>query len=60
MKTNLDFCHISLSSYYNDRYFRKKFVKKIETCILCSIIFFFENRAFYEITRKIIVQPDRL
>ena len=38
---------------------QKKFVEKITTHILGLIIFFSENRALYEITWKIIVQPDR-
>ena len=37
-----------------------KFVEKIKTHILCLVTFFwFENRAFYEITWINIVQPDR-
>jgi hypothetical protein len=34
-------------------------VQKIKTRILCSITFFFENRAVYEIMWKITVVPDR-
>ena len=41
------FYHISLSTSYNDKYFRKKVVQKIRTDILCVIIFF--NGAVYEI-----------
>jgi aspartyl/asparaginyl-tRNA synthetase len=37
----------------------EKVVDKIEAHILGSIIFFFENCAFYEITPKNIVQQDR-
>jgi len=36
-----------------------KFVENIKIDILCSIIFFFENRVIYEIMWKNIVQPDR-
>ena len=36
-----------------------KVVDKIKTHILCSIFFFFENRAVYEIMWKNTVQPER-
>jgi hypothetical protein len=39
--------------------FQTQFVEKIETHILCSITFFFENRAVYEIMWKNVVQPER-
>jgi len=40
--------------------FQSKFVEKIKTRILCSVIFFFlENRAVYELMWKNIVEPDR-
>jgi hypothetical protein len=39
--------------------FHTKFVEKIKTHILCSITFFFENRAVYEIMWKNIVQRGR-
>jgi len=39
--------------------FQKKLVEKIKTRVLCSITFFFENRAVYVIMWKNIVQPDR-
>jgi hypothetical protein len=41
------------------RNFSDKFVEKIKTHILCAIIFFFENRAVYEIMWKNAVKPDR-
>jgi hypothetical protein len=40
--------------------FPTKDVEKIEAHILCSITFFSENRAVYEIIWKNTVQPDRL
>ena len=36
-----------------------KFVEKIKTRVLCSIIFFFENRAVYEFMRLNIEEPDK-
>jgi hypothetical protein len=40
--------------------FQTKVVERIKTHILCSVTFFSpENRAFYEIKRKNIVEPDR-
>jgi hypothetical protein len=36
-----------------------KFVKIIKTDILCSINFFKENLAVYEIMRKDMVEPER-
>jgi len=39
--------------------FQTKVVEIIKTHILCSINFFFENRAVYEIMWKNIVEPDR-
>jgi len=36
-----------------------KFVEKIETNILCSVTFFFENRAVYEIVWKNMVERDK-
>jgi hypothetical protein len=43
MKTNISFGHILLSSPYNEKCFRKKVEQKINTLILCSIIFFFSK-----------------
>jgi hypothetical protein len=37
-----------------------KVVEKLETHILCSITFFFENRSVYEIMWKTFVERDRL
>jgi len=39
--------------------FQTNVAEKIKTRFLCSIPFFHENRAFYEIIWKNIVQPDR-
>jgi hypothetical protein len=40
--------------------FQAKVVEKIETHILCSVIFFHpKNRAFYEIMWKNVGEPDR-
>jgi len=38
---------------------RTKFVEKIKTHILCSINIFPENRAFYKIMWRKMIQPDR-
>jgi len=37
--------------------FQTKVVEKIKTHVLCSVTFFFENRAVYEIIWKNIVEP---
>jgi len=34
------FVHISLISYWDEKYFRQTVVEKIETHIVCSITFF--------------------
>jgi len=39
--------------------FQTKVAEKIKTRFLCSITFFSENRAVYEILSKNILQPDR-
>ena len=51
--------HKSFISSQNEKYLRKKGLEKIKTRILCSITFFFENHAVYEIMCVNIVQPDR-
>jgi len=38
--------------------FQTKVVQKIQTHILCSITFFSENRAVYEMKWENIVEPD--
>jgi len=40
------------------RNFSNKFVEIVETHILCSVTFFFQTRAFNEITWKNIAEPD--
>jgi hypothetical protein len=51
---------VSLKSDKNKRkIFRKNVVEKIKTRILCSAIFFKENRVVYEIMWKNIVERDR-
>jgi hypothetical protein len=56
MKTDF---HVSLRSSWNDKFFQTKIVEKITTHILCSINFFsFENRTFYEIMWKNILQAN--
>jgi len=39
--------------------FQTKVVKKIKTHVLCSVTFFFENLAVFEIMWKHIVERDR-
>jgi len=39
--------------------FQTKVVEKIKTYILCSMVFFFENRAVYQIMWKNVVEPGR-
>ena len=39
--------------------FQTKVVEKIKTHVLCSVTFFFENRALFEIMWKNIVERDR-
>ena len=39
--------------------FQEKIVENIKTHNLCSVYFFFENRAVFEIIRKNIAQPER-
>jgi len=38
--------------------FQTKVLENVRTHILCSITFFFENPAFFEIMCKHIVEPD--
>jgi hypothetical protein len=38
--------------------FQTKLVEKIKTFILCSVIVFPENHAFYEVMWKSMVEPD--
>jgi len=41
-----------LNSPQNEKFFRKKFVEKIKIRTLCSVIFFSENSAIYDIIQK--------
>jgi hypothetical protein len=51
--------HISLSSFWNEKYFRRICRKKSKQ-ILCSInVFHSKNHAIYEIMWKNMVYPDR-
>jgi len=52
------FNNISLNSSKGREVFQTDIVEKIRKHILCSIFFFFENRAFCEIMRKNITKPD--
>jgi len=49
------FLVICRSVLFGMRNVSDKFVEKIKTHILCSVIFFFENLAVYEITWKSMV-----
>ena len=53
------FYHISLSSSYNEKYFRQKLSRKSKYILFLIAFLFFENRSFCEITWKNIVQRAR-
>jgi hypothetical protein len=54
------FMIISLSRVFLERkMFQAKVAEKIKNHILCSVIFFPENRAVYEIMWKNVVEADR-
>ena len=59
MKTNIATFMIISSQFFLEWKMLKNFLRKIKKHILCSIFFFFENRAFYEIMWKNIVEPER-
>jgi hypothetical protein len=59
MKTNINLRTYLAKFFLEWENFRTKFVEKIKTHIFCSIYFFFENRAMYEIMWKDVVQPER-
>jgi hypothetical protein len=60
MKTDGDLWQYLAEFLLQWEMFRTIFAVEIKTHILCSIaLFFFENRAVYEIMWKNIVQPDR-
>ena len=60
MKTNTHLL-LYLAHYFLEwEIFQTNIVEKIKTHVLCSVnFFFFENRAFYEITWKDTEEPDR-
>ena len=58
MKTAIIFYHISLSSSYNEKFFKD--AQKIKIHILCLIVFFFQkNRTVSEKMRKNKLELDR-
>jgi len=52
MKTNIHFLSYLAHFFLECEMFRTQVVEKIKTHVLCSVIFFFENRAVYEKTWK--------
>jgi hypothetical protein len=40
------------------RNFSDRYIEKMKTQTLCSLMFFSENHAVYEIIQKIMVEPD--
>ena len=58
MKTTMHFYRISLISSQNEKCFRQTLQSKSKH-ILCSVTFFSDNRAVYEIMRKILVDRGR-
>ena len=59
MKTNIHFYHISLSSSYNEKFFRQNCRENKKLHLVFNKVFFFENRSIYEIMWKNIVKPNR-
>ena len=61
MKTDINFISHLSKFFLELEIFQTKFVEKTRTRILCSLTFFFfsENRAFYDIMWKNMLQPDR-
>ena len=58
-KTNAHFLSHLAQFYKEWEMFQTKVVGKFKTPISCTITFFFENRAFYEIMWKNIVELDK-
>jgi hypothetical protein len=56
MKTTIRFWSYVAQFFLEWEMFQTKVVEKIKTHILCSVTFFFENRAVYEIMWKNIVE----
>ena len=59
MKTNIHFLSYLAQLFLEWEIFQTKVAEKIESRILCSVTFFFENRAVHEIVWKNIVEPNR-
>jgi hypothetical protein len=59
MKTNKHFSLYLANFFLECETFQIKFIEKIKIHVVCSITFFFENRAICEIVCKNIVEPDR-
>jgi len=57
MKTNIHLCSYLAQSFLEQKMFQTNIAQKIKTHILCSILFS-ENRVFYELMWKNIVQSD--
>jgi len=60
MKTNAHFWQCLAAFFSEKEIFRTKVVEKIKVNFLCSINFFFENRALYEIMWRNMLERDRL
>jgi hypothetical protein len=56
MKTNIHFWTCLTQLFLEWEMFQTKILEKIETHILCSMTFFFENRAIYEMMWKNIIE----
>ena len=59
MKTGINFSSHLAQFLVEWEIFKVKFAEKIKKHFLCLIIFFFENRAGYDITLKSNVEPGR-
>jgi hypothetical protein len=57
MNTNIHFRTYLAQFFLECKLFQTKVVEKLETLILCSIAFFPENPAVYEIMWKNIAEP---
>ena len=60
MNTNIHFWPYLSEIFFEWEIFQKNFVEKIKGPILCSIMVFFLNHAFYDTMWKNIVEPDWL
>jgi len=59
MKTDINLWLYLAQHLVDGKMFQTKIVEKIKTNISCSMTFFPENGAIYEIIWKNIVEPDR-